>query len=320
MSPRSPSVRPPHPELRRQSLPCRRPKSPADDPAAAAAIARIRASRSYRAADEDLDFLQEDETRGLRLQLEYLKAETLLKQHNITNTVVVFGSTRIDERSAAERRLRESARLLALEPNDLSLQRRHAVDRRLLANSRYYEIARELGRIVGRAGRGGRRGRTVIMTGGGPGIMEAANRGASDVAALSVGLNVTLPHEQFPNPYVTPELCLQFRYFALRKLHFALRAKALVVFPGGFGTFDELFEILELSQTRKMPPVPVILVGEEYWRKAFDADFLVEEGVIEPEDRELFSFAESAADIWSDILGWYKAQGTPLLGPEEALP
>lgn len=320
MSPRNPALRPPHPERRRQSLPCRRPKPPADDPAAAAAIAKILASSSYRAADEDLHFLQEDETRGLRLQLEYLKAETLLRQHNIANTIVVFGSTRIDERQAAERRLVESARLLALEPDNAPLQQRHAIDQRLLANSRYYEIARDLGRIVGRAGRDIRSGRTVIMTGGGPGIMEAANRGANDVAAPSVGLNVTLPHEQFPNPYVTPALCLQFRYFALRKLHFALRARALVVFPGGFGTMDELFEILELSQTRKMPPVPVVLVGEEYWRKAFDADFLVEEGVIEPEDRELFSFAESAAGIWSDILGWYEMLGTPLIESGEALP
>ena len=152
------------------------------------------------------------------------------------------------------------------------------------------------------------------MTGGGPGIMEAANRGASEVGAPSIGFNVTLPHEQFPNPYITPALCLQFRYFAIRKFHFALRAKALVVFPGGFGTLDELFEILELSQTRKMPPVPVILVGEDYWRRAFDADFLVEEGVIDPEDRELFWFAESAESIWSGILRWHDIQGTPLLG------
>jgi hypothetical protein len=157
------------------------------------------------------------------------------------------------------------------------------------------------------------------MTGGGPGIMEAANRGAHDVGAPSAGFNVSLPHEQFPNPYITPELCLRFRYFALRKLHFALRARALVVFPGGFGTMDELFEILELSQTRKMPPVPVVLVGEEYWRRAFDPDFLLSEGVIDPEDRDLFWFAESADDIWSGILRWHAMQGTPFLSRQASI-
>ena len=297
----------------------RPPQLPYDDPGAEQAVRNILAGSSYRAADEDLGFLQEDETRGLRLQLEYLKAETLFRQHSITNTIVVFGSTRIGERHASERRLAESRRQLDLASNDPRLQQRHAVAERLLAKSRYYEIARELGRIVGRAGRGGQRGRTVIMTGGGPGIMEAANRGASDVGAPSVGINVTLPHEQFPNPYVTPELCLQFRYFALRKLHFALRAKALVVFPGGFGTMDELFEILELSQTEKMPPVPVVLVGEAYWRRVFDADFLVEEGVIDAEDRELFWFSETAESIWSGILKWHDKQGTPLLAPKGPL-
>lgn len=310
---------PPHPQ-RRQPLPGWSPKSPHDDPGAEEAIRRILAGSSYRAADEDLGFLQEDETRGLRLQLEYLKAETLLRQHDIANTIVVFGSTRIEERPASERRLAAIARQLALTPDDVLLRRRHAIAERLLAKSRYYDIARELGRTVGRAGLGVGKGRTVIMTGGGPGIMEAANRGASDVGAPSLGFNVTLPHEQFPNPYVTPELCLQFRYFAIRKFHFALRAKALVVFPGGFGTIDELFEILELSQTRKMPPVPVILVGEEYWRRAFDADFLVEEGTIDPEDRELFWFAESAESIWSGILRWHDVQGTPLLVPKDGAP
>ena len=312
-TPPDPPTRPPHPE-RRQPLPGWHPKSPHDDPGAEEAIRRIRGGSSYRAADEDLGFLQEDETRGLRLQLEYLKAETLLRQHDIANPIVVFGSTRIDERPASERRLAAINRQLALTPDDIALRSRHVVAERLLAKSRYYETARELGRIVGRAGLGGTNGRTVIMTGGGPGIMEAANRGASEVGAPSIGFNVTLPHEQFPNPYITPALCLQFRYFAIRKFHFALRAKALVVFPGGFGTLDELFEILELSQTRKMPPVPVILVGEDYWRRAFDADFLVEEGVIDPEDRELFWFAESAESIWSGILRWHDIQGTPLLG------
>lgn len=297
---------------RRQSLPATRPKPIADDPGAPAALKRILASPSYREADEDLDFLQEDETRGLRLQLEYLRAETLLREHNIAHTVVVFGSTRVEEPRAAERRLADCARNLAEDPGNDSLRRLHAIAERLRRKSQYYDIAREFGRIVGRMGDCSYGGRMMIMTGGGPGIMEAANRGAHDVGAPSIGLNISLPHEQFPNPYVTPEFCLKFRYFALRKLHFMLRARALVVFPGGFGTMDELFEILELSQTRKISPVPVILVGESYWRRAFDPEFLVDAGMIDPEDRELFWFSESAEAVWRDILRWYELKGEPL--------
>ena len=152
----------------------------------------------------------------------------------------------------------------------------------------------------------------MIMTGGGPGMMEAANRGAYDVGAKSIGLNISLPHEQFPNPYITPDLCFRFHYFGIRKLHFLLRAKALVAFPGGYGTFDEVFETLTLVQTRSIKPVPVVLVGEDYWRRALDVDFLIEEGVIDPEDRELFWYAETAEEIWTSILKWHEANGTPL--------
>jgi uncharacterized protein (TIGR00730 family) len=154
--------------------------------------------------------------------------------------------------------------------------------------------------------------RLVIMTGGGPGIMEAANRGAYDVGAKSVGLNINLPHEQYPNPYITPDLCFRFHYFALRKMHFLQRAKALVAFPGGFGTIDELFEVLTLVQTRKIKPVPIVLVGEEYWRRAVNVEFLADEGSIDAEDRELFWFAETADEIWGSILEWYDACGAPL--------
>jgi uncharacterized protein (TIGR00730 family) len=310
LGPRLPVPAPP--QKRREPLPGHAPKPPADDPAAPAAVRAILASPTYREADKDIDFLQESETRGLRLELEYLKAETVLRQHNIGHTVVVFGGTRIEEPQAAARRMEEAAAALSADPANATLRERHAIAQRLHAKSKYYEIARELGRLVGRSGESARGGRILVMTGGGPGIMEAANRGASDVGAKSIGLNISLPHEQFPNPYVSPELCLKFRYFALRKLHFALRARALVAFPGGFGTMDELFEILELSQTRKMPPVPVILVGEAYWRKAFDPDFLVAEGVIDPEDRELFWFAESADEVWRGILAWYEMTGEPL--------
>jgi uncharacterized protein (TIGR00730 family) len=150
------------------------------------------------------------------------------------------------------------------------------------------------------------------MTGGGPGIMEAANRGAYDAGAETIGLNIHLAHEQYPNPYITPELCFRFHYFAIRKLHFLLRAKALVAFPGGYGTLDELFETLALVQTRTIKPVPVVLVGERYWQRVFNADFLVEEGVIDPEDRELFWFADTAEEIWEGILEWYERSGEPL--------
>jgi hypothetical protein len=151
------------------------------------------------------------------------------------------------------------------------------------------------------------------MTGGGPGMMEAANRGAWDVDRPTIGLNISLPHEQFPNPYITPDLCFRFHYFALRKLHFLLRTRALVVFPGGYGTFDELFETLTLVQTRKIQPIPVVLVGKEYWQRAFDVGYLADEGVIDEEDRDLFWYAETAEDIWNGILDWHEANGTPLV-------
>jgi hypothetical protein len=186
------------------------------------------------------------------------------------------------------------------------------IAQRLLAKSHYYDVAREFGRLVGNSGPGSQRHDLVIMTGGGPGIMEAANRGAYDVGAKSIGLNIRLPREQYPNPYITPELCLRFHYFALRKLHFLLRAKALVAFPGGYGTLDEMFETLTLVQTRTIKPVPVVLVGERYWRQAFNVDFLVDEGVIDPEDRELFWFAETAQEIWDGIQHWHRVNGGSL--------
>ena len=197
-------------------------------------------------------------------------------------------------------------------PATQSLTRRLTIAERILAKSHYYDVAREFGRLVSEANDGRQRDHTVVMTGGGPGIMEAANRGAFDIGAKSVGLNVSLPHEQYPNPYVTTDLCFSFHYFALRKLHFLMRAKALVAFPGGYGTFDELFEVLTLIQTRKIKPIPVVLVAESYWRRAVDMEFLVDEGVIDPEDRELFWFAETAQDIWDSILHWHRASGEPL--------
>jgi uncharacterized protein (TIGR00730 family) len=303
----------PHPLERQKPLPGHEPKPGEEDPAAPAGVRAILQSPSYRQADEDPEFLKRNDMRGLRLDLDYLKAETALQSHGIAHTIVVFGSTRIPEPSAAKRALETCEAALAAHSSDAAAQRRVAIARRVLAKSHYYDVAREFGRLVGAAGDRALGGRITIMTGGGPGIMEAANRGARDVDARSVGLNVSLPREQYPNPYVTPELCLRFHYFAMRKLHFLMRARALVAFPGGYGTMEELFEILTLAQTRKIGPVPVILVGEAYWRRVFDADFLVDEGVIDPEDRDLFWFAETAQEIWDDILCWHRAAGSPLL-------
>jgi len=310
--------RPAHPVERVDALPGQRPKAAEDDSKAAEALRKIMQSPSYREADRDVEFLRGDATRGIRLQLDFLKAETLLEERQVAHTIVVFGSTRIHEPQAARRAVDLAATALSANPNDEILRRRLAIARRVAEKSRYYDIARRFGQIVGAAGEQAIGGRIMIMTGGGPGIMEAANRGAHDVGAESVGLNITLPKEQYPNPYVTPELCFSFHYFAMRKLHFLMRARALVAFPGGYGTLDELFEVLSLAQTREIAPVPVILVGESYWRRAFDPEFLVEEGVIEPEDRDLLWFAESAEDAWRDILDWYEAVGRPLFPPTEA--
>ena len=289
------------------------PKPVEEDPDAPERIEAILRSPSYRQADEDVDFLNRNDVRGLRLQLDYFKPELFLEQHQIGHTIVVFGSTRIREPAAAQRKLRLAREALANDPGNAERQHRVAIAERILAKSRYYEVAREFGRLVGGAGAGPSDSRVVVMTGGGPGIMEAANRGAHDMVAKSIGLNINLPHEQFPNPYITPDLCFRFHYFALRKLHFLLRAKALVAFPGGYGTFDELFETLTLVQTRKIKPVPVILVGETFWRDAFNIEYLVNEGVIDPEDKDLFWFAETAQEIWEGILHWHEAAGEPLL-------
>ena len=298
---------------RRQPLPEHRPKPSSEDPEAPAKIKALMESTAFREADQDPDFLRRDDMRSLRLMLDYLKPQRLLSEHDVAHTIVVFGSTRIAEPQAAHRNREALATALAARSGDEALTRRLAIAERIEEKSRYYEVAREFGRLVGACGDKAIGGRIMVMTGGGPGIMEAANRGAHDAEAGSIGLNITLPHEQYPNPYVTPGLCFSFHYFAMRKLHFLLRARALVAFPGGYGTMDELFEVLTLAQSGKIDPVPVILVGEAYWRRAFDVDFLVSEGTIDPEDRDLFWYAETAQEIWRDILLWYETRGQPLL-------
>ncbi len=303
---------PAHPVNRREPLPWHCPKPQEEDPTAPARVQIILESPNYRRADTDLDFLAQDSMRGVRLEIDYIKPEILLEENRIRNTVVIFGSTRICEPAAAECKVEALKAALAANSDNKDLARRLKIAERVLAKSPYYEVARELGRLVSATNRTADGQHSVVVTGGGPGIMEAANRGAFDAGAKSVGLNISLPHEQYPNPYITPDLCFNFHYFAIRKLHFLLRAEALVAFPGGYGTFDELFEVLTLVQTRKIKPIPIILVGESYWRRAVNLDFLVDEGVIDQEDRELFWFAETAQEIWDGILHWHDISGEPL--------
>ncbi|HYQ70838.1 MAG TPA: TIGR00730 family Rossman fold protein, partial [Gammaproteobacteria bacterium] len=294
--------RPPHPQHRREPLPECQPKAGEEDPGAPARVQALLDSPGYRRADQDVSFLERDEARGLRLNLEYMKPDLLLREHGVRNTIVVFGSTRISEPAAAQRRTQQLEAALREDPRNVELQRRLGVARRILENSRYYTVAREFGKLVADSGKGPLDCDLVVMTGGGPGIMEAACRGAFERGAKAVGLNIDLPHEQFPNPYITPGLCFRFRYFALRKMHFMQRARALVAFPGGFGTLDELFEALTLIQTRTIRPLPVVLVGRAYWERLIDFAFLMEEGVIDIEDREIFWFAETAEEAWHGIL------------------
>jgi len=247
-----------------------------------------------RLAFADPEFLLRRETRGVRFQLEFLKPDLILQAHGIEHTVVVFGSARFQSEADAHQSL-----LTARASGDATAIRQ--AERRV-HNARYYEQARALGRLITEeCANCPPNERHYICTGGGPGIMEAANRGAHEAGGKSVGLNIALPHEQHPNPYITPELCFQFHYFALRKMHFLMRAQALVAFPGGFGTLDELFETLTLVQTRKARPVPVILVGSEFWHRLIDFDVLVEEGVISAQDLDLFQVIDDVESVWSFI-------------------
>jgi uncharacterized protein (TIGR00730 family) len=266
-------------------------------------------SQAYIRAYEDLDFLRQDELRPVRLQLELLKPELTLQKHRIRSTIVVFGGTRIWERPAAEERLSKLTKELVKRPDDERLQIQYRAAQRLLKLAHFYDEARTFARIVSETNQGDGSIDYVIVTGGGPGIMEAANRGAHDIGAESIGFNITLPHEQFPNRYITPDLCFQFRYFAIRKMHFLLRAKALVAFPGGYGTMDELFEALTLVQTQKVAPLPIVLMGREFWEDVLNIDALVENGVIDPEDKDLFVYAETAQEAWDYIHEFRRENG-----------
>ena len=294
------------------TLPWEHPKLMEEDPKALELIKKIKSSPSYKLAIEDNDFLKSPEARPIRLELDFLKAELKMKELGIEHTIVVFGSARIVEKSTALKRLETIQKKLEKDSNDRTLLRELYIAERMVGKSIYYDDARRFGALVGKSGKAPEDCRVILMTGGGPGIMEAANRGSYDVGAKSIGLNIHLPHEQFPNPYITPELCFQFHYFATRKMHFLSRAKALVVYPGGFGTFDELFETLTLIQTGKTSKIPVVLVGKSYWEKAIDFDFLKDEGVIAPNDTEIFKFVDNADEAWEHILSWHKDSGNAL--------
>ena len=260
---------------------------------------------AYRLGFLDPDLMERDELRPVRLQLELFKPELLLNDHNIRSTIVVFGSARVCTPEEAAARCKKLEDACAKIPSDKSLARDLATARRVKARARYYEEARKFAHIVSEATSNDEALDYVIATGGGPGIMEAANRGAADAKAKSIGFNISLPKEQLPNSYISPELCFRFHYFALRKMHFMMRAKALVIFPGGFGTMDELMETLTLIQTGKIDPMPVILFGKEFWSQALNFDFLVAEGVIAPEDAEIVTFVENAEDAWAAISDFY---------------
>ena len=269
-------------------------------------LQEILTSPSYRMVEEDSEFLLRGELRPVRVQLELLKPEIFLEEQNIKSTIVVFGGTQVVDKHKAEQRLqraREAARAFSGNP---SLEREVLVAERILAKSHYYDSAREFARIVASAPQAARAGEYCIVTGGGPGIMEAANRGAYEAGAKSIGLNITLPTEQKPNPYITPGLCFQFHYFALRKMHFLLRAKALVIFPGGFGTLDELFDAVTLRQTNRMQEIPIILFGREYWDHVVNLQFLADEGTISDHDLELVHYTESPQEAWELIEGFHR--------------
>ena len=250
---------------------------------------------AYRLAFQDLDFLLRQDLRPVRFQLELLKPELLLDEAGIESTFVIYGSARIPEPQKAEALVQTAA-----------TDHQRLIAERLKAKAHYYEEARRLARIASRvAPTDDGKKQFVVCSGGGPSIMEAANRGAGDEGKESIGLNIVLPHEQLPNPYVTPSLSFQFHYFSLRKMHFLIRARAVAVFPGGFGTFDECFELLTLMQTGKIKRLPVMLFGREFWERVINFEALVEEGVVSPNDLDLFKFVETAEEAWQHVCDFY---------------
>jgi len=286
-------------------------RSDLSDEERAGLIRRIKASGAYIQAFEDMYFLAKKDLRPVRLQLELLKPETFLRKHGILSTIVVFGSARLLSPAQAKLHHQEAKAFLAENPSNPKAARNLEMARLRLRQSEYYEEARRFGQIVARAKIANKRLKFVIATGGGPGIMEAANRGAYEAGSASIGFNITLPHEQDPNPYITPGLSFQFHYFALRKMHFMMRSKALVAFPGGYGTLDELFEALTLVQTGKKSKIPIVLFGRDYWKRLINFNVLVEEGMISPEDARLLTVVEKAEEGWEVIREFWRTHRNP---------
>ncbi len=283
-------------------------------------LKRIKESPSYCLAVNDAFFLQSAYGRESRILAEYTKVERTLEDARIVSTVLVFGSARIKSPENAAKELKIAEKEFADFPSDPEKKAAVARAKTAVEFSKYYQTAREFGELVAHKNNvfneevnssGGIRvskdQNFVVCTGGGPGIMEAANRGAYDAGEASVGLNIKLPFEQEPNPFISSNLCFNFHYFAIRKLHFLLRAKALAVFPGGFGTFDELFEALTLRQTFKMQHLPIVLFGEEFWKKVINFQYLVDVGVISVRDLDLFHYAQTAEEGWKIIDDYYQS-------------
>lgn len=263
---------------------------------------------AYELAFLDHDFLLHKSLRSVRLQLELLKPELSQHKLKIESTIVVFGSARILDPQIAKQQLNVAKE--NLKKNKLNSRHKKALKtaQKQLEKSKYYTQAQKFAQIVSKRCQKRSKRHFVVVTGGGPGIMEAANRGAAEVKAKSIGLNIILPHEQAPNPHISPELCFQFHYFAIRKMHFLIRARALVCFPGGYGTLDELFETLTLLQNKKIKPIPLLLFGKKFWSKLINFDFMVEEGMISQEDLKLFHYVESAEQAWKIIADFYDLQ------------
>ncbi len=261
----------------------------------------IISSSNYQLAHEDRELLNSDEMRGVRMLLEINKPEKILEEQNILSTIIVFGGASLSDKSSIDHRIEIAKNSLTKDPSSSNLERELTRLKNLQSISHYYDSAREFAKIVSRQNQKEHCNSHVIVTGGGPGIMEAANRGAFDADCKSIGLNISLPNEQHPNAYITPGLCFKFNYFALRKFHFVMRSVAAVFFPGGFGTFDELFELLTLRQTGMKTEIPIILFGRDYWSKVINFQFLSDHGLISDEHMNLFQYADSASEAWDII-------------------
>ena len=296
-------------KTRKTKLPWEKPKLESEEPKAREMIERIKKSPTYRLAIEDSDFLESDEARGVRLELDYMKAELQIKRYGIEHTIVVFGSARIIEHKTAMKKLQEIQELVDKNPEDRKLLRELYIAERMVGKSIYYEDARRFGQLVGKSGKGKDDNRVILMTGGGPGIMEAANKGAHRGKGISVGLNIELPHEQHFNPYIDKDKNLEFDYFFVRKVMFVKYSQGFVVMPGGFGTLDECFEAITLIQTQKIGRFPIVLIGKSFWSGLIEwmqTTLLKKRHTISPENLDLFRIVDTADEAVEHFRKFYE--------------